>query len=209
MRVQANTAQSQKHFPSQVTAAQDTGVDSLGSLWPVQLQTIRACQELLSLPPLMNLEYVSVGCNRVAHALDWSPTGEVAYGAHNAVAIYNVEVHLSPCRFLTEMWATWFLSISHKLQAAAVEATLQGHSGRVNCVQWLPNAGMRISHPLLFCTRCSVCNEGVNVPPFAGDGAGSATQVLASGDADGMIRVWKRMPQHAVPWEAAACLKVH
>lgn len=99
----------------------------------------------------MHLEYVSVGCNRVAHALDWSPTGEVAYGAHNAVAIYNVEVRLSSCSFLsrrvTPLAAYIYLT---KVQAATVEATLQGHSGRVNCVQWLSNAGRQILHPLLF-----------------------------------------------------------
>ena len=98
----------------------------------------------------MHLEYVSVGCNRVAHALDWSPTGEVAYGAHNAVAIYNVEVHLSPCSFLSRRVGHLLLKHPHEVQAATVEATLQGHSGRVNCVQWLPNAGRRILHPLLF-----------------------------------------------------------
>ena len=56
--------------------------------------------------------------------------------------------------------------------------------------------------------RVALCALRADVPPFAGDGAGSATQALASGDADGTIIVWKRMPQLGVPWEAAACLKV-
>jgi elongator complex protein 2 len=64
------------------------------------------------------LSYVSVGCNRSVHAADWcqeaGPGGELlAYGAHNAVAIYDVH-------------------------AARVIRTLPGaHSGHVSVVKWL------------------------------------------------------------------------
>lgn len=44
---------------------------------------------------MLQLEYTSVGCNRVANVLDWSSNGEVAYGAHSNVAIYDVEVHFA------------------------------------------------------------------------------------------------------------------
>lgn len=36
--------------------------------------------------------HVSVGCNRVVGALDWGPTGLIAYGGHNSVVIYDPEV---------------------------------------------------------------------------------------------------------------------
>ena len=33
------------------------------------------------------LEYVSVGCSRTPHAVDWSGSGTVAYAAHETVAL--------------------------------------------------------------------------------------------------------------------------
>ena len=33
------------------------------------------------------LEYVSVGCSRTSHAIDWSGSGTVAYAAHETVAL--------------------------------------------------------------------------------------------------------------------------
>ena len=33
------------------------------------------------------LEYVSVGCSRTSHAIDWSRSGTVAYAAHETVAL--------------------------------------------------------------------------------------------------------------------------
>ncbi len=36
--------------------------------------------------------FTSVGCNRVVNALDWGPTGHVAFGGHNVVAIYDPAV---------------------------------------------------------------------------------------------------------------------
>ncbi|CAI8001653.1 Elongator complex protein 2 [Geodia barretti] len=65
------------------------------------------------------LEYVSVGCSRTPHAVDWSGSGTVAYAAHETVALAReAEEGRGPAR---------------------VFATLQGHSGRVNCVRWIPS----------------------------------------------------------------------
>ena len=36
--------------------------------------------------------FTSIGCNRVVNALDWGPTGYVAFGGHNVVAIYDPAV---------------------------------------------------------------------------------------------------------------------
>lgn len=38
------------------------------------------------------VEFASVGCNRVVNALDWGEEEFIAYGAHHAVAIYSVMV---------------------------------------------------------------------------------------------------------------------
>ena len=41
---------------------------------------------------ILEREFVSVGVNRVANALDWGEDGLVAYGGHHIVAIYDPEV---------------------------------------------------------------------------------------------------------------------
>ncbi|GAQ91522.1 hypothetical protein KFL_008000030 [Klebsormidium nitens] len=71
----------------------------------------------------VRLEHVGVGCNRVVNAASWGPSGLVAFGAHNAVALYSPE----DVRVLT---------------------TLPGHSDRVNCTEWLPrhSAGLPTNH---------------------------------------------------------------
>ena len=38
------------------------------------------------------LEYVSIGCNRTSHALDWGVNGLIAFGACNSVVIYDPQV---------------------------------------------------------------------------------------------------------------------
>ena len=35
----------------------------------------------------VSLEYVSVGCNRTPHCVDWAPTGLLAYGADRSIAL--------------------------------------------------------------------------------------------------------------------------
>ena len=57
-------------------------------------------------------EYISVGVNRVPHCLSWGEDDYVAYGAHNSVAIYDFKEQKNIY-------------------------TLPGHSGRVNCVEWV------------------------------------------------------------------------
>ena len=39
-----------------------------------------------------SLEYISIGCNRMPHALDWGDNGLIAFGACNSVAIYEPQV---------------------------------------------------------------------------------------------------------------------
>ena len=35
----------------------------------------------------VKLEYVSVGCNRTPHSVDWAPSGLLAYGADKSIAL--------------------------------------------------------------------------------------------------------------------------
>ncbi|KAK9841002.1 hypothetical protein WJX81_004992 [Elliptochloris bilobata] len=144
--------------PDELDAATREALPACRTADELNLPDIYDCDVSSQGQPMRLLEYTSVGCNRVANALDWSPTGEVAYGAHSAVAIYDVE-------------------------AAKVVATLHGHTGRVNCVRWLPNAGAEASN---------------------------MADALVSGDANCTVIVWRRCPDRAdVPWTAAASLKGH
>lgn len=42
----------------------------------------------------VSMDYVSLGCNRVANALDWGPNGLIAFGGCSVVAIYDVQVRV-------------------------------------------------------------------------------------------------------------------
>lgn len=65
------------------------------------------------------LDFVSIGCNRVAGCTDWGQNKLLAYSGGNFVVIYNVE-------------------------GGQVLATLPGHTGRVNAVKWIPQAEARM-----------------------------------------------------------------
>lgn len=56
---------------------------------------------------------LSIGCNAVTHVVSWSTDGVLAYGASNAVAIYDPTAQFG------------------------VETTLMGHTARVTAVRWL------------------------------------------------------------------------
>lgn len=64
--------------------------------------------------PSLRTEFISVGCNRLVHVLDWSSSNLVAYAAGAMVAIFNP-------------------------QRATVVRTLLAHKKRVNTVRWLPS----------------------------------------------------------------------
>jgi hypothetical protein len=42
----------------------------------------------------LEVEFTSIGCNRVVNALDFGESNLIAYGAHHFVVIYNVAVSL-------------------------------------------------------------------------------------------------------------------
>ena len=40
----------------------------------------------------LDVEFTSIGCNRVVNALDWGNGDIIAFGAHHFVVIYNTAV---------------------------------------------------------------------------------------------------------------------
>lgn len=62
---------------------------------------------------MYSLDFINIGCNRVAGCSHWGRNGLLAYGAGKFVAIMDVENN----RLLN---------------------TLPGHSGRVNSLRWIP-----------------------------------------------------------------------
>lgn len=65
------------------------------------------------------LDFVAIGCNRVAGCTDWGNNGLIAYCGGNFVVIYQAT-------------------------QAQILATLPGHTGRVNAVKWLPPVELRM-----------------------------------------------------------------
>eukprot|EP00124_Ichthyophonus_hoferi_P005461 Ihof_evm3s798 gene=Ihof_evmTU3s798 len=86
------------------------------------------------------LEHVAVGANNVPGSSDWGANGLVAFGASSFVAIYR--------------------------PGGRILATLRGHTGRVNCVKWIPNTTSSPSNP----------------------------SYLASAATDGVVRIWRISP---------------
>lgn len=58
------------------------------------------------------LDFVTLGCNRVAGCVDWGNDNTVAFGGGNFVALFDVE-------------------------GGRITHTLPGHVGRVNSLKWL------------------------------------------------------------------------
>nr|XP_011412948.2 elongator complex protein 2 [Crassostrea gigas] len=68
--------------------------------------------------------YISCGCNRTPHCLDWASSGVICFGASHAVAIYYPEGYAN----------------GH----GTISQTLIKHSDRVNCVKWISNSNRQL-----------------------------------------------------------------
>ena len=97
-----------------------------------------------------SLGATSVGVNQVAECVDWGPGGLIAYGAHNQVILYDVQVSSGQqpdqCACMRGAVISYGGSAP---QDAAVVATMRGHRDRVNCVTWLPRQGETTSKAVL------------------------------------------------------------
>ncbi|XP_022307408.1 elongator complex protein 2-like isoform X1 [Crassostrea virginica] len=69
--------------------------------------------------------YISCGCNRTPHCVDWASSGVLCFGACHSVAIYH-----------PEGYSQGHGTISH---------TLIKHTGRVNCVKWIQKSNLQAS----------------------------------------------------------------
>ena len=99
----------------------------------------------------LDVEFTSIGCNRVVDVLDFGDADLIAYGAHHFVVIYDVAVSLGlnlcslPLSRAAKYMETWREPLWLLAQEARIVATLVGHTGRVDCVKWLPSSGKGVS----------------------------------------------------------------
>ncbi|BDA40643.1 Elongator complex protein 2 [Coccomyxa sp. Obi] len=142
----------------------------------------------------VKVEFASVGCNRVVNALDWGKDDLIAYGAHHAVAVYNVF-------------------------EAKVVGTLLGHKGRVDCVKWLPLSPAGSAKSLasgaadstiivwLWCPdqpeepwiiAAKLTGHSGPVTSLAVQHLSENSLLLASSAADEAVRIWKCSPSNTL-----------
>ncbi|RHZ66576.1 hypothetical protein Glove_306g48 [Diversispora epigaea] len=105
----------------------------------------------------LSSEYINVGCNKTPQVAAWAKDGLVAFGAHNYVALYYPE---DP-------------------NSRGIIATLTGHKGRVNCVNFINR----------------------------GDEFNQTNIAIISGSTDKTARIWKKTQNEK--WINSAILDSH
>ncbi|CAG8477672.1 4245_t:CDS:10 [Ambispora gerdemannii] len=152
----------------------------------------------MSLNPKTSVDFISIGCNRLPQVAAWGPDGLLIYGAHNLIALYYPQDETNK----------------------GVFATLPGHTGRVNCVEFI-NRGNGLNQRNIAIISGSADKTGriwkkssdgqwVNSAVLLGhEGAITTVGVMraksilvekdlfATGSADGKIKLWERTIEHA------------
>eukprot|EP01135_Chromosphaera_perkinsii_P005194 Nk52_evm12s322 gene=Nk52_evmTU12s322 len=136
---------------------------------------------------MVTLEYLSAGCNRVPHALDWAPrNGLIAFGAHSNVLVYDPLGERKKKKNRKNPSGEG----EEESACGSVLCSLRGHKSRVNCVIWIPK-GM----------------SAYSGKKEEREKAFMEEDLIASGSSDGEIRLW-RQNQECV-WDNIAVLKGH
>ncbi|KAG0761852.1 hypothetical protein G6F57_007587 [Rhizopus arrhizus] len=138
-------------------------------------------------------EFISIGCNRTAHAACWGYSGLVAFGADKLIALY---LPLDEC-------------------SKGVKETLPGHTGRVNCLTFVERGHGDKLQDVALVSGSADCTAKVWKKNKEGQWINSATMsghtgsvetiacmrahsiktetdMIITGSSDGTIRVWER-----------------
>ncbi|KAI8059417.1 WD40-repeat-containing domain protein [Gilbertella persicaria] len=138
-------------------------------------------------------EYISIGCNRSAHAACWGNNGLVAFGADALIALY------SP---LNE-------------HSKGVKETIPGHKGRVICLKFIERGNKTDINDIALVSGSADCTAKIWKTDATGKWINSATleghtgsietiacmraqsidteqDLIVTGSSDGTIRIWKR-----------------
>ena len=91
--------------------------------------------------PSISQEYVSTGCSRTVGSLSWGQEGLLAFGSHNLVAIYNLQVRPSAISKLCAGLSTPTQDGQCTCMQHGIVGTMKGHTEKVSCTSWLPSAG--------------------------------------------------------------------
>ncbi|KAG2212240.1 hypothetical protein INT47_001599 [Mucor saturninus] len=138
-------------------------------------------------------EYISIGCNKTAHAASWGNSGLVAFGADTLIALY------SPLNEYSK----------------GVQETLPGHKGRVICLKFIERGSEASIKDVALVSgsadntakvwKINASGKWVNSATLEGHTGAvetiacmraqsieGETDMIITGSSDGKIRVWER-----------------
>ncbi|KAI8645941.1 quinon protein alcohol dehydrogenase-like superfamily [Parasitella parasitica] len=128
-------------------------------------------------------EYISVGCNRTAHAACWGNDGIVAFGADTLVALY------SPL----------------DRNSKGVQQTLPGHNGRVICLKFIERGKLQF----IAAPNTQYCHEADIKDVALVSGSADNTAKIWKINAEGKWINSATLSGHTGAVETIACMRAH